>query len=308
MNQKPNTILIVDDDRSLLVMLDTQLRQHGHETIMARSGEEAIELLKLHAPNIDAVLLDRMMPGMDGLAVVRHMKQHDRLRQIPIIMQTGSDAPEQVREGIDAGVFYYLTKPVQDSVLQSVLAAALREREQWKQFDRQRVLQHEGFHLIETCRMHCRTLDEAESLAIFVANCFPDPVRSAIGLFELLINAVEHGNLGIGYEEKTGLISDGSWRSEVNRRAELPQNRAKRVEVLLQCKPEGTFVQITDEGEGFDWKAFLTIDPSRTNDNHGRGIAQANAQSFDALRYNAKGNQVLAVAYTSRDQAQTLEW
>lgn len=303
-----HTILIVDDDRTLLVMLDSLLRQQGHNTIMARSGEEALELLKLHATTIDSVLLDRMMPGMDGLAVVRHMKQHDKLRAIPIIMQTGSDTPEQVREGIDAGVFYYLTKPVQDSVLKSVLAAALREREQWRQLDRQRVLQHAGFHLIETCRLHCRSLDEAESLAAFLANSFPDPARSAIGLAELLVNAVEHGNLGIGYDEKGRLLASGNWRSEVNRRVELPEHAAKRVEVLLQRKPEGTFVQITDMGQGFDWKSFLTIDPSRTTDAHGRGIAQANAQSFDSLRYNAQGNQVLAVAYSIRAQTQSLEW
>lgn len=303
-----HTILAVDDDRTTLLMLEAQLKSCGYEVITALSGEEALELARLHVERIDAVVLDRMMPGLDGLAVVNHFKHDEALRHIPIVMQTGSDSPQQIREGIDAGVFYYLTKPVQESVLQSVVAAALRERQQARLLTDQQSQRNLGFLLIDTCRFHFQTLPQAEALAVFLANSFPDPKRSVIGLAELLINAVEHGNLGIGYAEKTVLLNEGTWRNEVMRRSELPQYMNKRVEVLLQLKPEGVFAQITDEGEGFDWKSYLMIDPSRTTDNHGRGIAQANAQSFDSLRYNARGNQVLAAVYTAKEQTQALEW
>jgi len=302
------TLLVVDDDRTMVMMLEVQLKRQGFEVILAYGGEEGLRLAKLHAARLDAIILDRMMPDLDGLQVVRQLKQDGALKRVPVIMQTGSDSPEQVREGIDAGVFYYLAKPVQESVLQSVVAAALRERAQVRALTQQESKQHVSFSLIDTCRFRLRTLEEAESLAIFLANAFPDPARSVTGLAELLINAIEHGNLGIGYEEKTRLIESGQWRTEIARRLQLPAYAEKRVEVLMQLKAEGVFVQITDEGEGFDWKSFLMIDPSRTMDNHGRGIAQANAQSFDALRYNARGNQVLAVAYFAKEQTQTLEW
>ncbi|PZP85541.1 MAG: hypothetical protein DI582_05585 [Azospirillum brasilense] len=302
------TILLVDDDRTMVVMLEAQLKRQGFEVINAYGGEEGLRLARLHAERLDAIVLDRMMPDMDGLQVVRLLKQDAQLKRVPVIMQTGSDSPEQVREGIDAGVFYYLAKPVQESVLQSVLAAALRERAQIRALTKQQMKQNISFKLVDTCRFHLRTLEEAESLAIFVANMFPDAARCVTGLAELLINAIEHGNLGIGYAEKTKLIDQGQWRNEIARRCQLPQYAQKRVEVLVQLKPEGVFVQITDEGEGFDWKSYLMIDPSRTMDNHGRGIAQANAQCFDLLRYNARGNQVLAVAYTNPEQTHALEW
>ena len=302
------TILIVDDDRTMVALLEAQLKREGYQVIATHSGEEALKLVQLHANQLDAILLDRMMPGMDGLSVMRHLKHDPLYRQIPVIMVTGSDSPDAVREGIDAGVFYYLTKPVQDSVLKSVLAAAMRDRGQRRSFNQQQLRQHQGFTLIDTARFKYRSVEEAESLAVFLANSFPDPQRCISGIAELLTNAVEHGNLEIGYDLKSALVENGSWRSEVNRRGGLPQYEHKQVEVLLQIKPDGVYVQITDEGAGFDWKSFLTIDPSRTQDNHGRGIAQARAQSFDQLKYNAKGNQVLAVVFRNKEHTQTLEW
>lgn len=302
------TLLIVDDDRTMVALLEAQLVKEGFHVISANNGMQALKLAQLHAEQLDAILLDRVMPGMDGLSVVHHLKQNPQLGQIPVVMVTGSGSAEQVREGIDAGVFYYLTKPVQDSVLRSVVAAALRERVQRRLLNEQQLRQHTGFHLIDTARFYCRTIDEAESLAGFVSNSFPNPHRTVTGLAELLTNAVEHGNLEIGYDLKTALIENGSWRSELTRRADLPQYQLRRVELLLQLKPDGVYVQITDEGQGFDWKSFLMIDPSRTQDNHGRGIAQARAQSFDQLKYNTKGNQVLAVVFLGKEQTQALEW
>jgi two-component system cell cycle response regulator len=308
MNSHATTILAVDDDRTTLMMLEAQLRQHGHHVITASGGEEALKLAQLHAASLDAIVLDRLMPGIDGLTVVRQLKQDAQLRWIPVVMQTGSDSPEQVREGIDAGVFYYLTKPVQEGMLRSVVAAALRERMQSRVLTDQQSRDKLAFGLIETARLHCRTLEEAESLAVFLAYSFPDPSRVVTGLAELLVNAIEHGNLGVGYTEKTRLLGEGSWRSEINRRLQLAPYQQRKVEVLLQLKPEAVYVQITDEGEGFDWKDYLVIDPSRAMDNHGRGIAQANSQSFDALRYNVRGNQAVAVVYRDKQHTQALEW
>jgi two-component system cell cycle response regulator len=301
-------ILAVDDDRVMLVMLEEQLIQKGYNALVARDGESALRLLDQHRHDICAVLLDRNMPGMDGMEVVRRIKADAGLRHIPIIMQTGMDTPQQVREGIDAGVFYYLTKPVVESVLDSVLGAAVREVLQRRSLRREISSQQQAYTLIDTCRLRGRTLADVESLAIFLANCFPDPERVGIGLLELLTNALEHGNLGIGYAEKTQLVAQGNWRSEVIRRTDLPDYAGKFIDVVLQIKTDGVYVQITDAGAGFDWKSYLTIDPSRATDNHGRGIAQANAQCFDAMRYNMQGNQVLAVAFTNPEQAKTLEW
>ena len=75
-------------------------------------------------------------------------------------------------------------------------------------------------------RFHFRTLEEAANLAYKIAACFPEPQKAAFGLNELMHNAVEHGNLGIGYDEKANLLRSGSWREEVERRLNFPENQA----------------------------------------------------------------------------------
>lgn len=297
-------ILAVDDDRTLRMVLISKLEELGYATLEASDGQEALDIIRAHGGEIDAVLLDREMPVMNGMELVKRLKEKPEFRKLPIIMQTGSDKPEQIRQGIDAGVFYYLTKPVDQDILHSVLTAAIRET------NKQRLLSHElkkhktSFSLMEICRFHLRVLEEAEQLATFLANCFPDAERVIGGLAELLINAVEHGNLGITYDEKSTLVKDGTWREEISRRAALPENITKSVLVTYRHKTDGYYVTIADEGRGFEWKNYLQIDPARASDNHGRGIAQANALSFDTIHYNESGNEV--TAYISHDQA--LEW
>ncbi|HEX2752552.1 MAG TPA: ATP-binding protein [Alphaproteobacteria bacterium] len=151
-----------------------------------------------------------------------------------------------------------------------------------------------GYALIDTCKFKIRTVQEARSLAHFAAGIFKDPARIEPGLYELLLNAVEHGCLEIGYALKTRLLEYDTWEMEIIRKQSLPQNREKHVEIVIARRSEGIFVVITDPGPGFDWKSWLTVDPARTGNSHGRGIARARDISFDIIAFNAKGNQVAA--------------
>jgi anti-sigma regulatory factor (Ser/Thr protein kinase) len=152
-----------------------------------------------------------------------------------------------------------------------------------------------SFGLVEVLKSSCQTLDEAESISSFLANCFPDAERALTGISELLFNAIEHGNLGIEYDEKTDLMNRNCWREEVEKRLQLPDFEKKRVTVIFERKDETYYLQVTDEGQGFNWKNFMEFDPSRASHNHGRGIAMANIIAFDRLVYNDKGNQVTAI-------------
>ena len=297
-------ILAVDDDRTLLMLLETRLESQGYEVVTARSGEEACEILDREKDGIDAILLDRQMPGMKGLDVVERLKKDSVLKRIPIIMQTGADKPEEIKEGIDAGVYYYLTKPIDDNLLQSVLSAALREVEQRKTLRSEMNSHRISFGHITACEFEVTTLSDAENLACFAANCFPEPDHAVSGLAELLVNAVEHGNLGIGYADKTELIASATWREEVLRRQALPENEDKLVTMSLTREERRITVVIVDQGDGFEWRRFMKIDPSRASHNHGRGIAQANLLSFDTLDYNEKGTEVTATV----DLEKPLDW
>ena len=156
-----------------------------------------------------------------------------------------------------------LTKPIDEDILKSVLSAAVREIRQQKVLGSELKQHKTSFNLIDLCRFYYRTLPEAESLACFVANCYPEPERVVSGLAELLINAMEHGNLGIGYDEKTELVSTGTWRDELLRRVDLPEHQNKQVEAVLQRKEDGIYFKILDQGKGFSWQQYMQIDPAR---------------------------------------------
>lgn len=297
-------ILVVEDDKVVMAFLAVQIRDIGHHLEWTDNGQKALEYLQSHKGEIDVVLMDWRMPVMDGLTAVRRMKEDPNLRDIPIIMLTGADKPEEMKKSLEAGVFYYLTKPVKKTVLQSVIASAGQTARRNQALARELKQHKASFNLIDSCKFKFRTMAEARSLAVFLANCFPDPGRILPGLGELLVNAVEHGNLGIGYERKSELVESGKWAEEIERLENLPENTDKFAIATIARKKDGIYVVIEDQGDGFKWREFVQINPARAGSHHGRGIAQARAASFDRLTYNDKGNQAVAfAAYKDR-----LEW
>jgi hypothetical protein len=109
-----------------------------------------------------------------------------------------------------------------------------------------------------------------------------------------MLNAVEHGNLGIGYQEKGQLMLDGALDQEIERRLALPEYAARQVRVDFERTPTGVSYVVRDEGGGFDPTRFLTLEPERATDWHGRGIALARMTSFDHVEYRGCGNEVQA--------------
>lgn len=159
-----------------------------------------------------------------------------------------------------------------------------------------------GFDLTEAAKIEFRTLEDATSLAGFMANYFPDPDRAVEGIAALLFNAVEHGICAIGYEEKGRLIESGRLADEVARRlAARPRMRAR---ATMARRSDGVMLLVDDPGRGFDWRDFLSVEAARGSSTHGRGILRAKALSFDDLKYNDPGNR--AVAFM-RKQA-VFEW
>lgn len=146
--------------------------------------------------------------------------------------------------------------------------------------------------LLRSGRFELHTHTEARSLAELLAYAFPDPSRTQLGLTELLVNGVEHGNLEISYTEKSSLLEEGRLDDEMSRRLALPENLQKRVWVSMERKETELEMTIIDDGKGFDWHRYLALDDARSDDSHGRGIAMSKCISFDRLEYRAPGNQV----------------
>ena len=109
MNNKP-VILVVDDQPQNIELLEAYLVPEGYEIVKAANGEEALE--KLSGNQIDLMLLDVMMPGMDGFEVTRRVRQDDKKRQLPIILVTALRETEDRVKGIEAGCDDFISKPV----------------------------------------------------------------------------------------------------------------------------------------------------------------------------------------------------
>ncbi len=306
--EAPLSILAVDDNPTSLRLLESMLERNNFKIRTAVNGVEAMAVLNEFHEDIDILLLDRMMPEMDGIEVCNAMKADDKFRNIPIIMQTAADNPEEISEGIAAGVFYYLTKPLSAEMLLSIVEAAGKQIRRHKQLRIEMEKRKISFGLVQILKCTFRTLDEAEGLSIFLANYFDDPDRTLTGISELLVNAVEHGNLGISYEKKSSLVAEKSWQKEVTKRLDDPQYADRQVAVIFERKEKACYIQITDCGDGFDWKQYMEVDPSRAMHNHGRGIAMANMLCFNKLIYNDKGNQVTGVIETTVNEDKDDFW
>jgi anti-sigma regulatory factor (Ser/Thr protein kinase) len=146
----------------------------------------------------------------------------------------------------------------------------------------------------ETTAFTIRTLDEVLALAVNAAQvcAYPGPV--ALGLAELLVNAIEHGNLGIDYAEKARLQAAGTWMNEVARRQSMAENHHKRVRLEIASEGSRRHFRIRDEGPGFDWRRFLDSASARALAPNGRGIALARRIAFSGLEFCGAGNEVHA--------------
>ncbi len=294
-----STVLAVDDKQTNLEILAGILKSAGYSVVTATDGVEAWNILEQRGGDFEAILLDRIMPNMNGLEVLEKIKAHPGLQSIPVIMQTSAGAAHEVLEGIQAGAYYYLTKPYKKKILLGIVQAALRDFATHQSLQEELRQNARTWSFLDSGIFRFRTLSEARELATLLANGCPEPGRAVLGLVEVLMNAVEHGNLQISYEEKSQLDENGQLDAEIERRQSLPEFTNKLVEVAFVRQETGVQITITDQGVGFDWQSYLTIDENRAFDSHGRGIAMAKLISFDAIEYRGVGNQVVCTLGSS---------
>lgn len=122
-----DTILVVDDDPETVRLMQLFLRRQGYNTLGAHSGALAIELARKEQP--DLIILDVMMPGMDGIETSRSLHHLPETATIPVLMVTARASNEDKTRGYDAGADIYLTKPVHSADLTHNIQALLEQRE-----------------------------------------------------------------------------------------------------------------------------------------------------------------------------------
>jgi DNA-binding response OmpR family regulator len=104
-----NKVLIAEDDANILISLDYLMRKNGYEVFVAQDGEEALKLALEHQPKV--VLLDIMMPKMDGYEVCQAIKSTKETSHAKIIFLSAKGKEEDIQKGMEAGASAYITKP-----------------------------------------------------------------------------------------------------------------------------------------------------------------------------------------------------
>ena len=115
-------ILVVEDDRRMAELLKRTLKEEGHQVVLSRDGREGFEIARSSV--FDVIVLDVMLPGMDGVSVARKLR--DSRNRTPVLMLTARDAPADIVNGLDSGADDYLTKPFSIDVLLARLRAVSR--------------------------------------------------------------------------------------------------------------------------------------------------------------------------------------
>ena len=124
-------ILVVDDEKDIIELVSYNLEKEGFKVISATAGEKALELVSNEEPEI--IILDLMLPGIDGLDVCRELKRSDQTSSIPIIMLTAKGEESDIVIGLELGADDYITKPFSPRVLVARVKAVLRRLESKKE-------------------------------------------------------------------------------------------------------------------------------------------------------------------------------
>jgi signal transduction histidine kinase len=233
-----------------------------------------------------------MMPGMSGIDLLKKIKADPKLKHLMVILQTASVGTAEMIEGIQAGAYYYVTKPYAAELLLSIVRSAAHDFLEMERLRDQVTHNTRILDVTEICHFSLRTPEEAHMLALHLASFFKDTLVVCTGLSALIENAIEHGNLNIGIDNKREWLTHGTWEKEFRARLNAPENAGKKVMVSFQKLPEAARILISDEGEGFHSSSFQQLDPSRLTSPNGRGIAIASMAKEYTIEYLGNGSKV----------------
>src|SRR5262249_38455077 len=145
-----STVLVVDDVADNVKLLTYDLTDDGYTVLVAYDGPQALEVARSGRP--DVILLDVMMPGIDGIEVCRKLKPDRDWRDTPVIMVSARDAEDDVVRGLDAGADDYITKPFESRIVLARVRSAVRQKK-----------------AADTIREINRRLDEARTAALLAS-------------------------------------------------------------------------------------------------------------------------------------------
>jgi len=285
------SILIIDDEPPVRDVLRLMLSENGYRVYEAESGKKGIELFRLHNPDI--VLTDVHMPDGSGLEVTKSIKTmwHDA----DVVIMTGFGSEEVVIEALRSGASNYIKKPIEVKELLNILESIIFKRENRKRFEvLKEIIVAETKQLVVGNDMS-RVWGAINQIFFNISSSIEENLIEGIklGLYEILINAIEHGNLGITYEEKEDALNSNSYETLVASRLKTADGEGKKIDIRSSYENDTISIEVRDEGKGFDFrKVTASLESEAIFSAHGRGILLASLY-YDSVEYIEPGNRVI---------------
>jgi len=284
--------LIVTESSDLKASITSCLNKDSESLLFITDIKDALGIIEEKGDLISTIVAEIPSCIKEFETSLRRLKREDIAKYIPCI---GLLTPSSSEDVISRQLFFHMLKlPLHDEILPHTVEAAQSDFKRYQALLGEVNSRTSAIGLIKSGKFRLQTLQQAEALTTMLSMACPEPAIVALGLSEILVNAIEHGNLDISYEEKSQLLEAGRWENEVTNRLTSDTYKDRFVEIHFDRHPDSIKISVTDQGDGFDWKKHVNNDPSNNNCTHGRGIAIAIAMGFSNLEYNDKGNSVCA--------------
>lgn len=299
MPRPPAHILLVDDDRAVLEMVQDALSHHGMEVHAYSDPMDALALLQNPgAPQFDLVISDINMEGLDGFDLIHRVKSTQP--HLPVVLMTGQASVEYAIRAMRMGASNLFMKPIAiRDLVQSVFHLVDLHRDLRSADDGLRGLVNERRHFL----FRSDELDVPSLLRHLTDRLVPMGFASlsnldviAMAFHEALVNALEHGNLELESHLKSDLfVPEDPYARLRSERMAAPEYASRLIEVRLAMDTERFEVEISDEGPGFDASRLSPLPPESEMAPHcGRGLPLI-LLVMDEVHFNDKGNQIRMV-------------
>ena len=287
-------LLLITPDGAAHGKLEEQLRRLGFAVTVLRESPEVLTVVQAPVLAIDAIALDWRSGGEKDAAFARSLAKAAASAEIPVLTLAAGIRAGDIELATDAGLPQHLCMPCQLSQLKAALMAMIARPTGERASTA--INLDDAVALLEHCKFRFRTPRDVDKLVPLLARLFPQPGRAVTGIAELMLNAIEHGNLEIGHERKADWVARGIYQAELAKRLATPPYSQRWAEVIINKRDDGVMIVIMDQGCGFCWQNLVRNEAAAPD-----GIAIATNVSFDRLRFNHRGNQV--TAFVSRQSS-----
>jgi len=281
-------ILVADDEVTNLDILSHSLKKNGHNVVCCQNGLEALLELDNKPEFFDIVLLDRMMPELDGIELLSKIKNDNRLKDIPVIIQSAKSLAEEVEEGMNSGACEYLTKPYNTKDLLSAIDSVGEGRNISEKSEKDTVSDFIDFEICDP--------DDIMLTSLYISVLYPESEKIQNELTEIIRISIEHGNLSIPVPLRRQILEkqgEKEYNDEIEIRLADASYIKNKTYINFSKFDNEIVLKIKNDGAVVNWKSFFDADNEYDIDNEDSIILRSNL--FDIAEYNKKTKELILI-------------